>query len=179
MSRIGKKPVAIPSGVTVTLDGQALTVKGPKGQLAWTVIDDIEIKHENNELVLTPRNDSKRARSMWGLSRTLVANMVQGVTEGYEQSLELVGVGYRAALKGQNLSLQLGFSHDVELEPPTGISFAVPKQTEVRIAGIDKQLVGEVAARIRRIRPPEPYKGKGIKYVEEVIRRKVGKTGAA
>ncbi len=175
MSRIGKKPVAIPSGVTVTLDGQALTVKGPKGQLAWTVVDDIEIKHENNELVLSPRNDSKRARAMWGLSRTLVGNLVHGVTQGYEEVLELVGVGYRAALKGQNLNMQLGYSHDVDVPPPAGITFAVPKQTEVRVAGIDKQLVGEVAARIRRLRPPEPYKGKGVRYSGEKVRRKEGK----
>ena len=175
MSRIGKKPVAIPSGVTVTLDGQALTVKGPKGQLAWTVIDDIEIKHENNELVLSPRNDTKRARAMWGLSRTLVGNLVHGVTQGYEEVLELVGVGYRATLKGQSLSMQLGYSHDVDVPPPAGITFAVPKQTEVRIAGIDKQLVGEVAARIRRLRPPEPYKGKGVRYSGEKVRRKEGK----
>jgi large subunit ribosomal protein L6 len=175
MSRIGKKPVAIPSGVTVTLDGQALTVKGPKGQLAWTVVDDIEIKHENNELVLTPRNDSKRARAMWGLSRTLVGNLVHGVTQGYEEVLELVGVGYRATLKGQSLSMQLGYSHDVDVPPPAGITFAVPRQTEVRVAGIDKQLVGEVAARIRRLRPPEPYKGKGVRYSGEKVRRKEGK----
>ena len=175
MSRIGKKPVAIPSGVTVTLDGQALTVKGPKGQLSWTVVDDIEIKHENNELTLAPRSDTKRARAMWGLSRTLVGNLVHGVTQGYEEVLELVGVGYRAALKGQSLSMQLGYSHDVDVPPPAGITFAVPKQTEVRIAGIDKQLVGEVAARIRRLRPPEPYKGKGVRYSGEKVRRKEGK----
>jgi large subunit ribosomal protein L6 len=175
MSRIGKKPVAIPAGVSVTLDGQALSVKGPKGQLAWTVVDDIEIKHENNELTLTPRADTKRAKAMWGLSRTLVANLVHGVTQGYEEVLELVGVGYRAALKGQSLSMQLGYSHDVDVPPPAGITFAVPRQTEVRVAGIDKQLVGEVAARIRRLRPPEPYKGKGVRYSGEKVRRKEGK----
>ena len=175
MSRIGKKPVAIPAGVTVALDGQALSVKGPKGQLAWTVVDDIEIKHENNELILTPRADTKRSKAMWGLSRTLVANLVHGVSQGYEEVLELVGVGYRAALKGQSLSMQLGYSHDVDVPPPAGITFAVPKQTEVRVAGIDKQLVGEVAARIRRLRPPEPYKGKGVRYSGEKVRRKEGK----
>jgi large subunit ribosomal protein L6 len=175
MSRIGKKAVAIPSGVTVTLDGQTVTVKGPKGQLAWTVSEEIEVKQEGAELTLTPRNDTQRARGMWGLSRTLVANMVEGVTKGYEEVLELVGVGYRAAMKGQALSLQLGFSHDVDLPAPAGITFAVPKQTEVRIAGIDKQLVGEIAARIRRIRPPEPYKGKGVRYAGEKVRRKEGK----
>ena len=175
MSRIGKKAVSIPSGVTVTLEGQTVTVKGPKGQLAWTVSDEIEVKQEGAELTFAPRNDTQRARGMWGLSRTLVGNMVEGVTKGYEQTLELVGVGYRAAMKGQALSMQLGFSHDVDIPPPAGISFAVPKQTEVRVSGIDKQLVGEVAARIRRIRPPEPYKGKGVRYAGEKVRRKEGK----
>jgi large subunit ribosomal protein L6 len=175
MSRIGKKAVAIPAGVTVTLEGQAITVKGPKGQLAWTVVDDIEVRHENGELTFIPRADTKRAKAMWGLSRTLVGNLVHGVTHGYEEVLELVGVGYRAALKGQSLSMQLGYSHDVDVPPPAGITFAVPKQTEVRIAGIDKQLVGEVAARIRRLRPPEPYKGKGVRYSGEKVRRKEGK----
>jgi large subunit ribosomal protein L6 len=175
MSRIGKKAIAIPSGVTVTLDGQTVAVKGPKGQLAWTVSEEIEITLDGGQLTLAPRNDSQRARGMWGLSRTLVDNMVTGVTKGYEEVLELVGVGYRAALKGQALSMQLGFSHDVDIPPPAGITFAVPKQTEVRISGIDKQLVGEVAARIRRIRPPEPYKGKGVRYAGEKVRRKEGK----
>jgi large subunit ribosomal protein L6 len=175
MSRIGKKAVAIPSGVTVTLDGQTITVKGPKGQLAWTVSEEIEVKQEGAEITFAPRNDTQRARGMWGLSRTLIANMVEGVTKGYEQTLELVGVGYRAAMKGQALSMQLGFSHDVDIPPPAGITFAVPKQTEVRISGIDKQLVGEIAARIRRIRPPEPYKGKGVRYAGEKVRRKEGK----
>jgi large subunit ribosomal protein L6 len=175
MSRIGKKAIAIPSGVTVTLDGQTVAVKGPKGQLAWTVSEEIEITLDGGQLTLAPRNDSQRARGMWGLSRTLVDNMVTGVTKGYEEVLELVGVGYRAALKGQALSMQLGFSHDVDIPPPQGITFAVPKQTEVRISGIDKQLVGEVAARIRRIRPPEPYKGKGVRYAGEKVRRKEGK----
>ena len=175
MSRIGKKAVEIPAGVTLTLEGQTVTVKGPKGQLAWTIVDEIEIKLEDKELTLTPRDDSKRAKSMWGLSRTLVANMVHGVTQGYEESLELVGVGYRAAMKGSALSIQLGFSHDVDVPAPAGISFAVPKQTEIKIAGIDKQLVGETAAKIRRIRPPEPYKGKGVRYLGEKVRRKEGK----
>jgi large subunit ribosomal protein L6 len=175
MSRIGKKAVAIPSGVTVTVDGQTVTVKGPKGQLAWTVSDEIEVKQEGAEITFAPRNDTQRARGMWGLSRTLIGNMVEGVTKGYEQTLELVGVGYRATMKGQALSMQLGFSHDVDIPPPAGISFAVPKQTEVRISGIDKQLVGEIAARIRRIRPPEPYKGKGVRYAGEKVRRKEGK----
>jgi large subunit ribosomal protein L6 len=175
MSRIGKKAVAVPSGVTVTIDGQTVSVKGPKGQLAWTVAEEIEVKQEGGELTLSKRQETQRAQAMWGLSRTLVANMVQGVTEGYEQTLELVGVGYRAAMKGQALSMQLGFSHDVDIPPPAGISFAVPKQTEIKISGIDKQMVGETAARIRRIRPPEPYKGKGVRYQGETVRRKEGK----
>lgn len=175
MSRIGKKPVAVPAGVTVTLEGQTIAVKGPKGQLSWTVIDDVLVKHENGEITLSPRDDSQRARGMWGLSRTLVDNMVHGVTQGFEQKLELVGVGYRAALKGDALSLQLGFSHDVEVAPPAGVSFVVPKQTEITISGVDKQAVGEIAAKIRRIRPPEPYKGKGVRYAGEKVRRKEGK----
>jgi large subunit ribosomal protein L6 len=175
MSRIGKKPIAIPSAVTLTVDGQTVSVKGPKGQLSWTVIDDVVIAHENGELTLAPRDDSQRARSMWGLSRTLVGNMVQGVTEGFERKLELVGVGYRAALKGNSLSLQLGFSHDVDVAPPEGVTFVVPKQTEITISGIDKQAVGEIASKIRRLRPPEPYKGKGVRYAGEKVRRKEGK----
>jgi large subunit ribosomal protein L6 len=175
MSRIGKKAIAIPQGVTATIEGQTVTVKGPKGQLAWTVVDEIEVKQENGEVTLSPRDDSTRARAMWGLARTLVNNMVVGVTQGFEQSLELVGVGYRAAMKGNALSMQLGLSHDVDIKPPPGITFAVPKQTEVKISGIDKQVVGETAARIRKIRPPEPYKGKGVRYAGEKVRRKEGK----
>ena len=175
MSRIGKKAVALPSGVTVTLDGQTVAVKGPKGQLSWTLPDEIEARQEGQELVVAKRVDNTRAQAMWGLSRTLVNNMVVGVTQGYEQTLELVGVGYRAAMKGQSLSMQLGFSHDVDITPPAGVTFATPKQTEIKISGIDKQLVGETAARIRRIRPPEPYKGKGVRYAGESVRRKEGK----
>lgn len=175
MSRIGKKAVAVPAGVTVTIDGQTVSVKGPKGQLSWTVAEEIVLNQENGEITLTPRDESTRARAMWGLSRTLVNNMVEGVTKGYEQTLELVGVGYRAAMKGQALSMQLGFSHDVDIPAPAGITFAVPKQTEVKISGIDKQLVGETAAKIRKIRPPEPYKGKGVRYAGEKVRRKEGK----
>jgi large subunit ribosomal protein L6 len=175
MSRIGKKAVAVPSGVTVTIDGQTVTVKGPKGQLAWTLPEEIEARQEGQELLIGKRVDNTRAQAMWGLSRTLVNNMVVGVTQGYEQTLELVGVGYRAAMKGQALSMQLGFSHDVDIQPPAGVTFATPKQTEIRIAGIDKQVVGETAARIRRIRPPEPYKGKGVRYAGEKVRRKEGK----
>ena len=175
MSRIGKKVVPIPAGVTLTLDGQTVTVKGPKGQLSWTVVEDIAVSRGDDGLTFAPRNDSQRARGMWGLSRTLVANMVHGVTEGYEQTLELVGVGYRAAMKGASLSMQLGFSHDIDIPPPEGISFATPRQTEIRVSGVDKQLVGEIAARIRKIRPPEPYKGKGVRYAGEKVRRKEGK----
>jgi large subunit ribosomal protein L6 len=175
MSRIGKKPIDVPNGVQVTIEGQTVTVKGPKGELAWTLIDDVVPAREGETIVLTKRDDSPRAQAMWGLSRTLVNNMVVGVTQGYERTLELVGVGYRAAMKGQALSMQLGFSHDVDMKPPQGISFAVPKQTEIRISGIDKQLVGEIAARIRRLRPPEPYKGKGVRYAGEHVRRKEGK----
>jgi large subunit ribosomal protein L6 len=175
MSRIGKKTIASPSGVTIAVEGQTVTVKGPKGQLAWTVPEEIVLSLEGGELSLAPREDTQRARSMWGLSRTLVANMVEGVSKGFEQNLELVGVGYRAAMKGQALSMQLGFSHDVDIPPPAGITFAVGKPTEVKVSGIDKQAVGETAARIRRIRPPEPYKGKGVRYAGEKVRRKEGK----
>ena len=175
MSRIGKKPIAIPANVTLTVTGQTVTVKGPKGELSFTVPEEVAITHEGSELTVAPAVDTQRARGMWGLSRTLVSNMVHGVTNGYEEVLELVGVGYRAAMKGSALSMQLGFSHDVDIPPPAGVTFAVPKQTEVRIAGIDKQLVGETAARIRRLRPPEPYKGKGVRYQGETVRRKEGK----
>jgi large subunit ribosomal protein L6 len=175
MSRIGKKAIPIPAGVTVTLEGQQVTIKGPKGQLSWTVVDEIAVSQEEAGLTFTPRSDTQRSRSMWGLSRTLVANMVQGVTQGYEEKLELVGVGYRAAMKGRALSMQLGFSHDIDIPAPEGITFATPRQTEVVISGIDKQLVGEIAARIRKIRPPEPYKGKGVRYSGEKVRRKEGK----
>lgn len=175
MSRIGKKAVAIPAGVTLTVNGQTVTVKGPKGELSWTVAEEIELRQEGSELTLAPRNESTRAKAMWGLSRTLVANMVHGVSQGFEETLELVGVGYRAAINGKELQLQLGFSHDVNITPPEGITFASAKQTEIKISGIDKQLVGETAAKIRRIRPPEPYKGKGVRYSGEKVRRKEGK----
>jgi large subunit ribosomal protein L6 len=175
MSRIGKKPIDVPAGVQVTIEGQTVTVKGPKGQLAWTLAEEVVPSREGETIVLAKRDETARAQAMWGLSRTLVNNMVVGVTTGYEQTLELVGVGYRAAMKGQALSMQLGFSHDVDVKPPQGIVFAVPRQTEIRISGIDKQLVGETAARIRRLRPPEPYKGKGVRYAGEQVRRKEGK----
>jgi large subunit ribosomal protein L6 len=175
MSRIGKKPIKVPSGVNITLSGQDISVKGPKGQLAWSVVEEIEVKQEGADIIVFPRGETARHRAMWGLSRTLIGNMVKGVTDGYEQSLELVGVGYRAAMKGTTLSIQLGFSHDVDIVPPEGIRFDVPKQTEIKIIGIDKQLVGETAAKIRKIRPPEPYKAKGVRYAGEKVRRKEGK----
>ena len=175
MSRIGKKTIAVPKGVTVTLNGQTVSVKGPKGERSWTVAEEIEVTQGEEGLSLTPRSDTPRARAMWGLSRTLVDNMVVGVTDGFEKTLELVGVGYRAALKGQALSLQLGFSHEVDIVPPAGITFVVPKQTEIKISGNDKQVVGEIAATIRKLRPPEPYKGKGVRYQGETVRRKEGK----
>ena len=175
MSRIGKKPIPVPAGVTIGVDGQTVSVKGPKGQLAWTVSEEIALSQDDGQLTLTPRSDSQRANAMWGLSRTLVNNMVVGVTAGYEEVLELVGVGYRAQMKGQALSMQLGFSHEVDIPAPDGIKFATPRPVEVRISGIDKQAVGEMAARIRKIRPPEPYKGKGVRYLGESVRRKEGK----
>jgi large subunit ribosomal protein L6 len=175
MSRIGKRPIAVPKGVTVTVDGQTITVKGPKAERSWTLAEEVELSQDNGELTLTIRQDTQRARAMWGLSRTLIDNMVTGVTTGFERSLELVGVGYRAAMKGNDLSLQLGFSHEVDIKAPAGVTFAVPKQTEIKISGPDKQVVGELAANIRKLRPPEPYKGKGVRYAGEKVRRKEGK----
>jgi large subunit ribosomal protein L6 len=175
MSRIGKSPIVLPAGVTVAVDGQTVDVKGPKGELSWTVSDDVAVTHQDGILTFAPRDDSSRARAMWGLSRTLVNNMVVGVTAGYEKTLELVGVGYRATMKGQMLSMQLGFSHEVDIAAPKGISFQVPRPVEIRISGIDKQQVGEMAARIRKVRPPEPYKGKGVRFAGEKVRRKEGK----
>ena len=175
MSRIGKRTVEVPKGVTVTLDGQKVSVKGPKGERSWTVADEIEVTQAEDGLHLAIREDNQRSRAMWGLSRTLVDNMVVGVTTGFEKSLDLVGVGYRAAMKGDALSLQLGFSHEVDIQPPAGVTFAVPKQTEIKISGADKQAVGQIAAVIRKLRPPEPYKGKGVRYTGETVRRKEGK----
>ena len=175
MSRIGKKPVPIPSGVTANVEGQTVKVKGPKGALQVVLPDDVAVKMDNGEVKVDPRNETKRARSMWGTSRTLVNNLVTGVTKGYEKKLEITGVGYRAALQGKNLQIALGYSHDVVYAVPEGIAIATPKPTEVLITGIDKQKVGQVAAEIRRFRPPEPYKGKGIKYAGEFILRKEGK----
>jgi len=175
MSRIGKKPVPIPSGVTANVEGQTVKVKGPKGQLQVVLPDDVMVKLDNGEVKVDPRNETKRARSMWGTSRTLVNNLVTGVTKGYEKKLEITGVGYRAALQGKNLQIALGYSHDVIFAIPEGIAITTPKPTEILITGIDKQKVGQVAAEIRGFRPPEPYKGKGVKYANEYIFRKEGK----
>lgn len=177
MSRIGRKPITVPSGVEITIDGQTVKVKGPKGSLQQTIREQIKVAQEGNELVVTRDNDEREAKALHGLSRTLVANMIVGVTEGYKKSLEINGTGYRVAAKGSDLEFALGFSHPVLVQAPEGISFSVEKPTLFHISGIDKQLVGEVAANIRKIRPPEPYKGKGVKYVGEVIRRKAGKAG--
>ncbi|WP_291844510.1 50S ribosomal protein L6 [Maricaulis sp.] len=175
MSRIGKLPVAIPGGVTMTLTDTALTVKGPKGELSMTFVDEVNVEQGEDGIVIKPRDETKKARAMWGMQRALVANLVQGVTAGYEKNLELVGVGYRAQMQGSSLKLSLGLSHDVIYDAPQGITIEVGKPTEVKITGADKQRVGQTAAEIRRFRPPEPYKGKGIKYVGEYIRRKEGK----
>ncbi|TPP10821.1 50S ribosomal protein L6 [Rhizobium glycinendophyticum] len=175
MSRIGKKPVPVPAGVTATVEGQKVSVKGPKGELFFVANDEISVKLEDNAVVVQPVNNSKDARSKWGMSRTMVENILKGVKDGYERKLEINGVGYRASLQGKNLQLALGFSHDVVYEPPVGITIAVPKPTEIVVSGINKQQVGQVAAEIREYRGPEPYKGKGVKYAEERIVRKEGK----
>jgi len=175
MSRIGNKAVAIPSGVTANVDGQTVKVKGPKGAMQVVLHDDVGVAMDKTGVKLEPRGESKRARAMWGTSRTLVANLVAGVTKGFEERLEIVGVGFRAAVQGKSLNLQLGFSHDVNFAIPDGITIATPKPTEIVVTGIDKQKVGHVAAEIRGFRPPEPYKGKGVKYVGEYIFRKEGK----
>jgi large subunit ribosomal protein L6 len=178
MSRIGKLPVTVPSGVDVTIDGRTVTVKGPKGTLSHTVVEPITVERGDNGAILVKRpDDERRNRAFHGLSRSLVNNLVVGVTSGYEKKLEIVGVGYRVALKGKNLEFALGFSHPVVVEPPEGITFAVESPTRFSVSGIDKQLVGETAANIRKIRKPEPYKGKGVRYAGENVRRKVGKTG--
>ena len=175
MSRIGKKAVLIPSGVTANVEGQTVKVKGPKGALQLVLHGDVAAKMESGGIKVDPRHETKRARSQWGTSRTLVANLIAGVTKGFERKLEITGVGFRAAVQGKNLQLQLGYSHDVVYPIPEGISIATPKPTEIVITGIDKQKVGQVAAEIRDYRPPEPYKGKGVKYAGEYIFRKEGK----
>jgi large subunit ribosomal protein L6 len=175
MSRIGKRPVAVPSGITANIEGQTVKVKGPKGALSAVLPDDVTVKLDGSQIKVDPRSQTKRARSQWGTSRTLVANLIAGVTKGFEQRLEINGVGYRAAVQGKNLQLALGYSHDVVYPIPEGITIATPKPVEIVITGIDRQKVGQVAAEIREFRPPEPYKGKGVKYATERIFRKEGK----
>ncbi|GAB3123048.1 50S ribosomal protein L6 [Streptomyces calidiresistens] len=178
MSRIGKLPIQVPAGVDVTIDGRTVGVKGPKGNLSHTVAEPIEVaRAEDGAIVVSRPNDENRNRALHGLSRTLVANMITGVTEGYSKRLEISGVGYRVQAKGSNLEFSLGYSHPILVEAPEGISFAVETPTRLTVQGIDKQKVGEVAAKIRKLRKPDPYKAKGIKYEGEVIRRKVGKAG--
>ena len=175
MSRIGKKPIAVPSGVTAAVEGQTVKVKGPKGALQVAVHDDVVVKLEGGQIKLDPRSETKHARAQWGTSRTLVANLVSGVTKGFERRLEISGVGYRAAVQGKNLQIALGYSHDVIYPIPEGITIATPRPVEIVVSGSDRQKVGQVAAEIREYRPPEPYKGKGIKYSDERIFRKEGK----
>src|SRR6187200_489201 len=175
MSRVGKRPVPIPSGVTATVEGQTVKVKGPKGQLQFVVHDDVEVKFEDGAVKVAPKLETNRAQAMYGTARAQVANLVTGVTKGFEKKLEITGVGYRAALQGKNLQIALGYSHDVIYPVPEGIAIATPKPTEIVVTGIDKQKVGQVAAEIRAFRPPEPYKGKGVKYAGEFIFRKEGK----
>ncbi len=175
MSRIGKKPVVVPAGVTAKVDGQLVTVKGAKGQLEFLVPDEVSVSHQDNAIKVDPRGDSKRARALWGTARARVNNIVVGVTKGFEKKLEITGVGYRAAVQGKNLQLALGYSHDVNFPIPAGVTITTPKPTEITISGSDKQEVGQIAAEIRALRGPEPYKGKGVKYVDEFIFRKEGK----
>ncbi len=175
MSRIGKKPVGLPSGVTASVSGQTVEVKGPKGVRTFTASDDVTLKVEDNAVAVTPRGSSKRARQQWGMSRTQIANLVTGVTDGFKKELEINGVGYRATMQGNTLKLALGLSHDVEYKIPEGVTVTAPKVTEIIVEGIDQQVVGQVAANIREFRRPEPYKGKGIKYKDEYIFRKEGK----
>ncbi|MEY2989580.1 MAG: 50S ribosomal protein L6 [Candidatus Nanopelagicales bacterium] len=177
MSRIGKLPIPVPSGVTATIQGQSVTIAGPKGTLSLDVAEPITVKEEDGSLVVSRPNDEAQAKALHGLTRTLVSNMVTGVTEGYTKTLELVGTGYRVTAKGQDLEFALGFSHPITVKAPDGISFAVENPNKFSVLGIDKQLVGETAANIRKLRKPEPYKGKGVRYENEVIRRKAGKAG--
>ncbi len=175
MSRVGKKPVSVPSGVTATVEGQTVKMKGPKGQLQFVVHDDVDVKFENGSVSVSPRFETNRARALYGTARAQIANLVEGVTKGFEKKLEITGVGYRAAMQGKKLQLALGYSHDVLYDIPEGITITVPKPTEITVAGIDSQKVGQVAAEIREYRPPEPYKGKGVRYSDEFIFRKEGK----
>jgi large subunit ribosomal protein L6 len=175
MSRIGKKAVAVPSGITANVEGQTVKLKGPKGALSTVLPDDVSVKLDGGRIKVDPRNDSKRARAQWGTSRTLIANLITGVSKGFERRLEINGVGYRAAVQGKNLQLALGYSHDIVYPIPEGITIATPRPVEILISGADRQQVGQVAAEIRKHRPPEPYKGKGVKYSDERIFRKEGK----
>jgi large subunit ribosomal protein L6 len=175
MSRIGKKPIAIPGGVTATVDGQQISVKGPRGQLSAVLVEEVIAKLADGEISVNPRDDSKRARAMWGMSRTIVQNLVEGVNTGFTKSLEISGVGYRATMQGNALQLNVGFSHEVLYPVPEGIKIECPKPTEITVSGIEKQKVGQVAAEIRSYRRPEPYKGKGIRYAGEYVYRKEGK----
>jgi large subunit ribosomal protein L6 len=175
MSRIGKKPVAVPSGITANVEGQTVKVKGPKGALSFVVPDDVTVKLDGGQIKVDPRSETKRARSQWGTSRTLISNLIAGVSKGFERRLEITGVGYRAAVQGKNLNIALGYSHDINYPIPEGITIATPRPVEIIISGADRQRVGQVAAEIREYRPPEPYKGKGIKYSDERIFRKEGK----
>lgn len=175
MSRIGKRAIAVPSGITANVEGQTVKVKGPKGALQAVLHDDVEVKLEGGQIKVAPRAETKRARSQWGTSRTLIANLISGVSKGFEQRLEISGVGYRAAVQGKNLQIALGYSHDIVYPIPEGITIVTPRPVEIVISGSDRQKVGQVAAEIRECRPPEPYKGKGIKYAAERIFRKEGK----
>lgn len=177
MSRIGKRPIPVPQKVTVTINGQHVAVKGPKGELVRTLPSEVEVVQEDGALLVNRRNESRVARQLHGLCRTLVANMVEGVSNGFQKRLEIQGVGYRAQVQGRNLVLNVGYSHQVHIEPPEGIQLAVENNTNVIVSGIDKESVGNISARIRAVRPPEPYKGKGIRYAGEFVRRKAGKAG--
>ena len=179
MSRIGKAPIPVPSGVNIAIDGQAVTVKGPKGQLERNFHERVSISQEDGILTVERINDERQSKAIHGLSRALLANMVIGVSDGYRKELSIVGVGYRAALRGNSIDLQLGFSHPVSVDAPAGITFEVPENTRIIVSGIDKEAVGQIASEIRAIRPPEPYKGKGIRYTGEHVRRKAGKAGVA
>jgi large subunit ribosomal protein L6 len=175
MSRIGKKSVPVPKGVTASVNGQTVSMKGPKGELSFVAIDDIIVKMEDGEVAVAPRTETKSAQAAWGMSRTMVANLIEGVTKGFERKLEISGVGYRAAVQGKNLQLTLGYSHEIHYPIPAGITIVTPKPTEIVVSGADRQRVGQVAAEIREYRKPEPYKGKGVKYSDEKIFRKEGK----
>lgn len=175
MSRIGRLAIPVPSGVTANVDGQKVSVKGPKGELSFVAGEEVSVAFNDGEIAVQPRDESKKSRSAWGMSRTMVANLVEGVTNGFERRLEINGVGYRAAVQGKTLQLALGYSHDVAYQIPEGLSITTPRPTEIVISGIDKQRVGQAAAEIRKYRPPEPYKGKGVKYADEYIFRKEGK----